>query len=167
MKFCITGFCGSSTSFLTSWVSECFFTALALAWSRALDSFAFVSCMHKGKVWIYQMSCQHSMETYNIVIPKTPIFKTKKKTNILWLETGSCRLQAHLHKLRTAQTPFCTCQSDLQIPEHILQTCTLFRGPRAQTWPQEKNIHRYRWKHTWRTLNDEDLWRWPVSSSKC
>lgn len=37
----------------------------------------------------------------------------------------NCRLQAHLHRLKSTQDPFCICQNSPQTSEHIQQTCTL------------------------------------------
>ena len=55
---------------------------------------------------------------------------------IMRLRTGHCRLNAHMFKkLRLAPSPTCTCGLEDQTPEHILQTCPLYRGLRDTVWP--------------------------------
>ena len=81
-------------------------------------------------------------------------FKTKKihdnyhkldragQVIILRLRTGHNRLNSHMHKtMKLVQSPLCTCQTENQSADHILQDCPTFTNLRTQIWPDGISLH--------------------------
>ena len=81
-------------------------------------------------------------------------FKTKKihdnyhkldragQVIILRLRTGHNRLNSHMHKtMKLVQSPLCTCQTENQTADHILQDCPTFTNLRTQIWPDGISLH--------------------------
>ena len=56
---------------------------------------------------------------------------------IFRLRTNHNRLKQHLFRtFKVGDSDLCPCGEDVQIAEHILQTCKLYQEPRVRTWPQ-------------------------------
>ena len=67
------------------------------------------------------------------------------QTTIFRLRTGHCRLLSHMYRLGLSHTPDCPCQTALQTPEHILQSCPLHRATRLHFWPQGATVEQQLW----------------------
>ena len=67
------------------------------------------------------------------------------QTTIFRLRTGHCRLNAHMHRLKTGSTPLCDCGHSPQTPEHVLMSCPLTEQLRRSTWPTETTLEEKIW----------------------
>ena len=90
------------------------------------------------EVWRQQTHSKH---------PQDPISRLNRKqhTTIFRLRTGHCRLNHHMHRIKPAQTAQCACQTEMQTPEHILQSCPLYIHQREETWPHEESLQTKLW----------------------
>lgn len=79
--------------------------------------------------------------------PHDPLLHLSRsqQTTIYRLRTGHCRLRAHMHRLKLAPTPQCTCGTGLQTPEHVLQTCPLLDKTRKDTWATQTTLCNKLW----------------------
>ena len=68
-----------------------------------------------------------------------------QQTTIFRLRTGHCRLLNHMYRLGLSHTPECPCQTGLQTPEHILQSCPMFHEARMQQWPSGATLSEKLW----------------------
>ena len=61
---------------------------------------------------------------------------------IMRLRTGHNRLNSHMHTtMKLIQSPLCTCQTENQTADHILQDCPTFTNLRTQKWPDGMSLH--------------------------
>jgi ribonuclease HI len=66
-----------------------------------------------------------------------------EQVTLFRLRTGHNRLNHHLYqKLRIGQTEQCSCGTDSQTTEHVLQFCPLFEVLRKKTWPDNIPVTR-------------------------
>ena len=75
------------------------------------------------------------------------------QVTIFRLRTGHCQLLSHLHGLKISYSDECTCGTDSQNSNHILQSCPTFDALRRQTWPSPVDALRKLWEPV------ETLWQ--------
>ena len=64
------------------------------------------------------------------------------QVTLLRLRTGHNRLNSHMHrKLNLVPSPLCTCGTEDQTTEHILQRCPAYQHLRQQTWLDGTSLH--------------------------
>ena len=68
-----------------------------------------------------------------------------QQTIIFRLRTGHCRLLHHLYRLRISHTPTCPCETGIQDPEHVLQSCPTYTRERTTIWPEATDVKQKLW----------------------
>ena len=64
------------------------------------------------------------------------------QVTLLRLRTGQNRLNSHMHrKMNLVPSPLCTCGTEDQTTEHILQRCPAYQHLRQQTWLDGTSLH--------------------------
>ena len=64
------------------------------------------------------------------------------QVTILHLRTGHNRLNSHMHrKMNLVPSPLCTCGTEDQTTEHILQRCPTYQHLRQQIWSDGISLH--------------------------
>ena len=64
------------------------------------------------------------------------------QVTLLRLRTGHNRLNSHMHrKMNLVPSPLCTCGTEDQTTEHILQRCPAYQHLRQQTWLDGTSLH--------------------------
>ena len=61
---------------------------------------------------------------------------------LIRLRTGHNRLNSHMHrKMNLVPSPLCTCGTEDQTTEHILQRCPAYQHLRQQIWSDGTALH--------------------------
>ena len=61
---------------------------------------------------------------------------------LIRLHTGHNRLSSHMYrKMNLVSSPLCTCGTEDQTTEHILQRCSAFQHLRQQIWSDGTSLH--------------------------
>ena len=64
------------------------------------------------------------------------------QVTLIRLRTGRNRLNSHMHrKMNLVPSPLCTCRTEDQTTEHILQRCPAYQHLRQQTWSDGTSLH--------------------------
>ena len=69
----------------------------------------------------------------------------QQQTTIFRLRTGHCRLRAYMYRMGLSDTPDCPRGTDLQTPEHILQTCPTHQTARVKHCPEHMTVQQKLW----------------------
>ena len=61
---------------------------------------------------------------------------------LIRLRTGHNRLNSHMHRsMNIVSSPLCTCGTEDQTTEHILQRCPSYQQLREQIWSDGTSLH--------------------------
>ena len=64
------------------------------------------------------------------------------QVTLIRLRTGHNRLNSHMHrKMNLVPSPLCTCGTEDQTTEHILQICPAYKHLRQQIWSDGTSLH--------------------------
>ena len=64
------------------------------------------------------------------------------QVTLIRLRTGHNRLNSHMHrKMNLVPSPLCTCGTEDQTTEHILQICPAYQHLRQQIWSDGTSLH--------------------------
>ena len=64
------------------------------------------------------------------------------QVTLIRLRTGHNRLNSHMHRrMNLVPSPLCTCGTEDQTTEHILQKCPAYQHLRQQTWSDGTSLH--------------------------
>ena len=85
---------------------------------------------HQQNQWNANHPCHNKADPYHKL-------NRKEQVIIFRLRTGHNRLQYHLfNKFKVGETDLCSCTTDSQTVEHILQSCPLYEELRHRHWPE-------------------------------